>query len=395
MTENTIASNDSNGMLAALAERLGGGESTTPAEVQTTTPVETAPEITKPAAVEAIKEATPLKKGFDALEEEPEAPKETPKEADDTPADAKTPEARNAWSAIKSEAKTLREEKSRLEAEKAELTAKLEAASKISDLDPVKAEAEALRKRVEELEPVVARSEYRKSSAYINSVEKPMQEIGENASALAKVYELPESKIVDALRETDIKRQNEMLDELTENMSGRDKARLYSMADRLEQLYRLDDQLSANASQALKEATALEAQQVEKTKNERRAAEMRAVHDSGDKLRKAVSLFKLDGESDDAAVKAVLDEANAVPFDEQDVETKAFSVIAANLVPRMQRTIRASQARIKALEAEISGLASASPRTAEGETIHNAGEEAPADMMTALTQRMRASGMMA
>ncbi len=323
----------------------------------------------KPAAQPTTPAA--LKKGLAALDEEeaPVTPEESKTDpADDPPAFVTTDEGKGAWKGIKAEVRTLNREKATWETERNKLLADLEAAKKISDADPVKQEAEALKKRVAELEPIVARSEYKQSDAYKAAVDKPMRDLLTKAATVALRNKIDQSKIETALWEQDEMRQNELLDELAETLPGRDKDLLYGMANRLQELIVLDDEMSKNASVALAEANKLAAEAATRTKAERRANEMREIAESRALLEKSAKLFKLEGESEDAAIKAILDDANSIPLDEMEPKSLVDNKILSLVAPRVLRNLRSALAKITSLEAEVEGLSSASPRTSAGTT---------------------------
>lgn len=339
-----------NFFMQAMENRLTGidtEQSAPPVSAAPETAVLDEPTLTAPKPEPVAKPQ--LKQGLDSLADvEPEEP-------DDAPPDAKTPEARNAWSAIKAEAKTLRAEKDRLAAELAE-------AKKLFESDPVKQKAEALEKERAEWQQKAALYHLEDTDEWKRAITEPEMQIGQQAVELSKLHEIPFEKIEQALIEPDRKKQGALLAELVEDLDPLARGELQDMAVRVRQLTAKRKELEANAGKALEEAKAKEADRTSKARNESRAAEMRSLEESRAKLTRATRLFRLDGESDEDAVKAIMEGASAVPFDELEVKSKSFSQIAALLVPRMEVKLSGALKEVESLKKEIASLTGSAPR---------------------------------
>jgi len=230
----------------------------------------------------------------------------------------------------------------------------------------VKVELENLRKEREEWQKEAAKYRIEQTDAYKEAVTKPLNSIGNAAAEIAKRNDVDQSKLFAALREPDEKLQNEKIQEIVDGMSERDKLRVWNLADQLQSVYARQDELEANAHAALTEAQAREAEESSKKQLASKAEEMRAVEDLRPKLAKAARLFKLEGESDEDAVNKILSAANEVPFNEHDTSTKAFSVVAASILPRLLKNNQALSKQVATLEKELSAYAKSGPRTSEG-----------------------------
>lgn len=360
---------------------------TPPPAVESTAPE---PALEKPTAAEETKTAEPLKKGLDALTDGVEEKKDAQSGEGDGdevfPAEVDTPEKKSAWSGIQKEVRSLRKEKSAWETEKRALAEQASKAKQFTEADPEWKAYQAAKARLEEVEPVIARVAYTKTQAYRDSIEAPRNEIGVVAKQMAEQFKIPDNKMIQALTESDPVRQSELLDEISSEMDSRSKSRLFRMADDLDNLARLDERMAENAAAAAKEAEAIEAQRTQQSAIEKKAAEMRAIENSREKLAKAASLFTLENESAENAVASILNEANQTPFDEMDNDQKAFSIIAASLVPRMQRQIRSKDAEITKLREQIKGLAGATPRAGAAGQANGAGGDKPKSFMESLAE---------
>lgn len=363
----------------------------TPPPAPATPPPAPEPVLEKPAESQPV---TELKKGFDALNDGLDAKTEpAPKaaDADDFPPDATTPQAKNAWSSIKTELKTLKSEKEAWEAEKARLASEAAKAKQFTEADPEWKEYQKVKARLEEVEPVIARVAYTKTQAYRDTIETPRNEIGSAAKQLADQFKVPDNKMIAALTEPDPVRQNELLSEVTSEMDDRSKFRLYQMANDLEHLNRLDDRMAENAARAHKEAEAIEKQRMEQSAIEKKAAEMRAITDSKPKLLNAASLFTLNGETPEAAVEKILSEANETPFEEMDNNQKAFAIISASIVPRMQKMLVAQKAEVERLKKELADYSNATPRVGPGSQTQ-ASEQRPVSVIDGIRAQIASLG---
>lgn len=362
-----------NSLINALPPEFGGSLGVTPTPAQAA-PETAAPEIqieqpAKSAPVDPVKADIPLKKGADAFdieEEKPAEPVAKEDESDEPPADAKTPEAKNAWTKSRNEIKELKAALDAAQAEKARIESELSTKKGLADNDPVKVEYERLKAEREEWQKEAAKYRIEQTDQYKEAVTKPLQSISAAAAELAKRNEIEPEKVFDALRESDEKRQNEKIQEIADNLSERDKLRIWNMADELQKVYARQEHLEASAAEALKEAQANEAALAEKRSLEIKASEMRAVEDLRPKLAKAAHLFALEGEDAEAAVAKILTEANAVPFNEHDTESRAFSVVAATILPRLMKNYQTAVKERDSLKRELSEYSGASARTSDG-----------------------------
>ena len=314
-------------------------------------------------------EETPVvksdKKGVDSLiDDEPVEPKKADDDLlEDAPEEVKSSEKqRNAWSAIKSE-------KKQLAAKVAELERQLQEKSKLQDADPLKQEAETYKKRVEELEKVAAAYDITKTAAYKNEVTKPLEEVGSGLEQLASDSGVELKDLVAAFKETDPKARRAALLSVSESMSEIDRVTLIQLNQRCLGAFNRQSELEENASQALEELRSLEQQQSEKQKTESKAAEMRAVEATLEKVRKAADKFAVTDAEKDSVVEAIAKASQESSFDELSVDDKAWAVVAANALPKMKDVVVSLRKEVAALKKEISGYAGS--RASSGATQQN------------------------
>lgn len=364
----------------------------TPSHSQEAAPA-TTQETAKQETSTEVKSQEPLKRGFDALEsKEAKKTEEAQAESDDAPPDATTPQAKNAWSAIRAKVKEYEAREAQWTAEREKLASEAAKVKQFTEADPEWKNYQEAKAKIEEWKPVIARTAYQASDEYKQMVAEPFQAVGDSAWKLAESQKLPHEKVEAYLREGDRARQYEMLEELTAEVPGWVKDDLRDYAAEVRRISNVKDHLERNAIAAAKEHETMETQRREKESIERKAAEMRAVSDSKPKLLKASSLFKLEGETDEAAVDSILKMAQETPFDEQSVDEKTFAVISAGLVPRMSRVISQYQQKVESLEAQIASLASAAPRTGAAQAGSQV-QQMPSDLVSALSNALTGAGI--
>jgi hypothetical protein len=313
------------------------------------TPVKTAPE------------PVSTKTGLSAFEEtEAETPKAD--DTEDAPPDVKTPEARNAWSGLKKEAKTLREEKAQWEKERLELLEK----AKISDADPLRKENEALRLEKEAIEKEAAQWRIERTPEYIKEIVAPWDEMAKQTAAFAKAGELDGQKIWDAITEPNNKEQKAKLLELKDHLDEVDFSNVMSLCNRGAALHDKESIVRANAVEALKEATAREAERNEQARVQARAAEVRAVMDHKDKLLAAVKRITPEGTDAETYLNQHLKEVSENSFADLDPNVKAFSLIMARLGPEFYKHSVTLEKKVASLTKELKALTGASPSAREG-----------------------------
>jgi hypothetical protein len=316
--------------------------------------------------------------GLDVFSDDkkPQAEKKDEIAEEEPPAGVRTKEAREAWK----EGRLAIKERENL---RRELESLKQTSGKIQDADPVKKENEALKARIQELEPVVARVAYQKSKAYEETIGKPMQQISLVAQSLAKQYEIADDKMITALEERDRKRQSELLDEVADGMTGLDKAELYSMATQLRRLFQADDEMANHASVAQREAEARESKEREQATIERKAQEMRAVTELKPKLASVARFLVKEGQTTEQYVESLIGQANSVPFDEHGPDDKAYLQVAGLILKDMAPAYKKALEQLKAKDAEIARMSSASPRTTNGSAANSSGAAKPSGFFEA------------
>lgn len=230
-------------------------------------PTEVAAPVETPAAQEEVSPAldlkpstpkepksTETKKGADALLGEEESTEEATEtdEADDTPDEIKEDKkAAYKWGELRAEAKQAKV----LAKEVEQLRQQLAEKEKLRDADPLKQEAEELRKKYEDLEKEAYVWKIEKTSAWKNEVEKPIAAIRESIETIAKEYEVSEELLFEAFADGNMKSRAAKFDQIFEHLPRIVQNELSRLDSEATAVSRRKAELETNAEQAYKELT--------------------------------------------------------------------------------------------------------------------------------------------
>lgn len=336
-------------------------------------PTEVAAPVETPAAQEEVSPAldlkpstpkepksTETKKGADALlgdEESTEEAAETD-EADDTPDEIKEDKkAAYKWGELRAEAKQAKV----LAKEVEQLRQQLAEKEKLRDADPLKQEAEELRKKYEDLEKEAYVWKIEKTSAWKNEVEKPIASIRESIETIAKEYEVSEDLLFEAFADGNMKSRAEKFDQIFEHLPRIVQNELSRLDSEATSVSRRKAELEANAEQAYKELTQRETETTEKQKLESKAAQLRAIEADMAKIKKVAANFVHDDTPPENVIREIEQEVGSASFEDMTTEEKAFAIIAASALPRMNKTVVALRKQIDGYKKEIAKIGGARP----------------------------------
>ncbi len=336
-------------------------------------PTEVASPVETPAAQEEVSPAldlkpstpkesksTETKKGADALlgdEESTEEAAETD-EADDTPDEIKEDKkAAYKWGELRAEAKQAKV----LAKEVEQLRQQLAEKEKLRDADPLKQEAEELRKKYEDLEKEAYVWKIEKTSAWKNEVEKPIASIRESIETIAKEYEVSEELLFEAFADGNMKSRAAKFDQIFEHLPRIVQNELSRLDSEATAVSRRKAELEANAEQAYKELTQRETETTEKQKLESKAAQLRAIEADMAKIKKVAANFVHDDTPPENVIREIEQEVGATSFEDMTTEEKAFAIIAASALPRMNKTVVALRKQIDGYKSEIAKIGGVRP----------------------------------
>ncbi len=209
---------------------------------------ETAP---TPPVVAPTEEAKPVEK---------KSPDDIIKEADEgVEKGTKMPRA-EAWNAVKAKAAAAEERAKAVQAE-------LEALKSKPPVDEAtKAELETLRQKLAEKEERIKAFDVEASDEFQELVNIPARRAYEDIKNLAGRNALKAEELWEAMVETDVKKRNAALSDITANLNSVEAAELFTLTRELQQLSATRESLRANSAKAFEELEARKVQQAAATK---------------------------------------------------------------------------------------------------------------------------------
>ena len=215
-----------------------------------------------------------------------------------------------------------------------------------------------LQSRLSEYENEKMMSDLTDTQAYREAVTDPMNDILEKAETLMSSYEVDTDSLIDVLLEVDQEAQDQMLTEMLEGVSDRDRARMYRLAEDIVPLMSRSEELMGNAEAALQEATLL----AEQTRNNELAeqAKHRANVTKNVVQRVAEKLPFLNGleEVNLEEIQSKVSEADPSVIHPVDF---AYNAVASQLLPTMVKQYVGARKEIDALMDKLSEYEEAEP----------------------------------
>ena len=257
-----------------------------------------------------------------------------------------------------------------LEEEKARAARVAELEEKLKDFDAYEKELAVTR--------LEATREFRETIA------KPLQVIGTQATTIAQTNESDPEKVLDMLREADPAKQRAAFKEITTGWDEVDRSELWSMAKDARVLLDKQDMMRENASAAAKEQAEIAAKREAAEKEAFQKEYSTSAKDATKSLREKTPFVPLsEGETEDDRYLALEQKVLSVDFDSQTPRGKAFAAAAAILHPKMIQTIEKLQAENAAQAARIKELNSKGASVAPTEQ-NRPPAEGPTDFLSAV-----------
>lgn len=182
-----------------------------------------------------------------------------------------TPEAARRFKQLKQELKQNRSQLQELEQAKTQYEAKIQELTGLAENKDI----DQLQQKLEEYEKRQMFVDLEQTSVYQKAVAEPLRELLGQASQIADKYDVDTDSLIDVLSMTDADLQEEKLSELLPRASDRDKAKIYSIMERIDPIIQRRSEMLANTQQAIAEARLAEEQQQRAEMAER--ARMRTV----------------------------------------------------------------------------------------------------------------------
>lgn len=203
-----------------------------------------------------------------------------------------TPEAAKRFKNLKQELKEYKSQLQDLQQEKTQYETQIQELKGLTE----NKDYEQLQQRVEEYEKRQMFSDLEQTMAYQKAVAEPIRDLLNQAAQVAEKYDVESSALIDVLSITDPNLQEERLAELMPRASDRDKAKIYSILERIDPLVQRREQMMQNTQQALAEAKLVEEQNGRAEMAERARMRSTVTHNVVERIQQKLPfLAKIEG----------------------------------------------------------------------------------------------------
>jgi hypothetical protein len=281
------------------------------------------------------KEADDLKLPIDEDVPEPEPDDDVP----DMPkaAGERFKQLRNEQKELKTKLNTIEQERTQL-------------AARVKELEASTGTTEEVTKKLADYELQLSISKLEATDPYKKAVTEPLSSIASTASEIADKHDIDANKLLDAIALTDVKAQDEALEDLLAGINDRDKLKVYALAEQLPKIMAERDRLYENRDGALKELEARKAEEDQRTTAERAKERKVAVDLVESRVTTKIPFLTKSDKFNVVAVKEALAETD---FDALDTTTKAYNAYAGRLLPQFAKAQADLMKEIETLSDEL------------------------------------------
>lgn len=270
-----------------------------------------------------------------------------------------TPKAANRFKQLKEELKGSRSELEQLRQLSKEQESKLQELSAIAENKDI----EQLQSRLAEYEQERMFTNLEQTTAYQESVTKPLGFLMSQADQIADKYEIDPNSLIDVLALDDPQVQDERLMELLPNASERDKARIYRIIEEIDPILERRKLLFDNVEEAAKEAAMLEELRQKQELAERASLRQNVTRNVVERITEKLPFVKtIDG----IDINAIQTKAASVDPTVIHPVDFAYNAVSAQLLPTIVREYVGLRKEIEALTDKLAEYETAEPSISSG-----------------------------
>jgi hypothetical protein len=358
-------------------------------EVPESEPQVPQPESEAPEAETEEESSEPLAEGEEAQESEESENDFDPTNDLETQDTADwTPKAARRFKQLKEERKVLRSEVDELRQRTTEYESKIQELSGAVDNEDI----ETMREQLAEYEQQKMFTDLENTTSYQETVTAPLLELLNKAEQVADHYDIDSDALIDVISMDEGEDQDEALSEILEDVSDRDKAKIYRVLEDINPILDHRSNMINNLEEAYYEAQNLEEQrqnqQAAEKAQERQVVTRNVV---GRVKEKVPFLAGFEGIDFDAITEkaAGTDPAVIHPVD------AAYNAVAAQMLPSLVKEYSALQAELENLTDRLAEYEEAEPGTSgsvpdSGRVANSAGSNVSFE--DAISQRLSGVG---
>ena len=283
-----------------------------------------------------------------------------------------TPKASLRFKELKNELKSNRSELDQMRQTVKEQEAKLKELSGFADENDVT----KLKEKIAEYEQEKTFNNLEHTTAYKEAVAEPLTALMDKATSIADKYDIDADQLIDAIALTDVDKQDNMLADLLDGASDRDRAAIYRVVEDIAPILDRRTELINNAEEALREAELLEEQRQNSEKAE--LAELRTNVTRNVVKRVTEKLPFLNG-VEGLDLDGVRDKAASVDPEVVHPVDFAYNAVSAQLLPVLVKEFLTSRKENELLMDRLATYEEAEP-TMSGTPAADGTKRASADL---------------
>lgn len=270
-----------------------------------------------------------------------------------------TPKAANRFKQLKEELKGSRSELDQLRQLSKEQESKLQELSAIAENKDI----EQLQSRIAEYEQERMFTNLEQTSAYQETVTKPLGFLMSQADQIADKYDIDANSLIDVMALGDPQTQDERLAELLPNASERDKARIYRIIEEIDPILERRKVLFDNVEEAAKEAAMLEEVKQKQQLAERASLRQNVTRNVMERITEKLPFVKsIDG----IDINAIQTKAASVDPTVIHPVDFAYNAVSAQLLPTIVREYVGLRKEIESLTDKLAEYETAEPSISAG-----------------------------
>ena len=265
-----------------------------------------------------------------------------------------TPKAANRFKQLKDELKGSRSELDQLRQLSKEQESKLQELSAIAENKDI----EQLQSRIAEYEQERMFTNLEQTSAYQETITKPLSHLLDAADQIASKYDIDTDALIDVLALDNPEAQDERLSELLPNASDRDKARIYRIAEEIDPILERRKLLYDHVEEAAKEASLLQETRQKQDLAERARLRDNVTRNVMERITEKLPFVKtLDG----IDINAIQSKASSVDPTVIHPVDFAYNAVSAQLLPTIVREYVGLRKEIESLTDKLAEYENAEP----------------------------------
>jgi len=271
-----------------------------------------------------------------------------------------TPKAASRFKQLKSELKDTSTELQTLRQQQEEYEQKIKELSGLAESQDV----EALQQKIAEYEQAQMFTNLEQTQAYQEAVALPLQNIVQEASAIAERYGADSDSLIDAMSLSDQEEQDRALNDVLHDVSDRDRAKIYHLVNQIDPVLQMRNNLWENSDAAMKEAELLAERQSQHAAAENLRVRQEVAQNVAERVQQKLPFLSGVEGLDMAAIQEKAAEVDPSVMHPVDF---TFNSISAQLLPTVVREFIAMRAENATLTDRLAEYESAEP-TMSGNT---------------------------